>query len=306
MNAHLDPELIAEILSCPGTFENKEETVCREMVGELTPQERELAACTSYVYSVYSRKEGSPSEEITERMAMKEARRHLYEHKLNYAEALKGLKRCLSIRKVRRKLQILVSYLSHVFTHYCMVTVWFFELKEMNIDLLRFCFAEETTGSALTGLSVKEREIVAKLESLIAPEMAIQSMIPHGHDRANCAIVHRSDRLTAQCDKEAFYYVAIYGAERGMAATEILSKGRECTVVGVLHLDNYRLSRVPPTSIISKGLQLMQLIYPGRIKKAFVTNPPFWFRAIYAILSPFLSREIRNLVSCNLRSVRDS
>lgn len=71
------------------------------MVNELTKEEQELAARTSYAYWVASelKQAGCPSEDIRIRMAMREARRHLVGEQY-YDKGLVALRECCAYRKV--------------------------------------------------------------------------------------------------------------------------------------------------------------------------------------------------------------
>lgn len=75
------------------------------MVEELSEEEQDLAACTSYAYwfckQYYCEGLASPPEELRLRMAMREARRHLVGESHDETNALDRLRSCLQYRKVR-------------------------------------------------------------------------------------------------------------------------------------------------------------------------------------------------------------
>ena len=99
----LEPDLITEILNYRGNYrDEEEEALCRRMVEELTPEEQELAARTSYVYWLVSttKENGGPSEELRKRSAMKEARRHLVGR--TYEKAMNSLRNTCKFREVRK------------------------------------------------------------------------------------------------------------------------------------------------------------------------------------------------------------
>lgn len=266
INQSYDPELIKEILDYQGPYENDEESICRRMVEELTLEEQETAACTSYAYLLSSKvNQDNLSENTRKRSAMKEARRVLIDHKHKYDAALENLKFICKYR------------------------------KEKHFHLFSYCFTKDT--KALERLSDEERAIITRYEKLLESEMEIQPMAPLGHDRENRTIIHRSPRRKAECDEEAYNLLVMYMAERGNACVEHRTRGRVFENVAVLHYQNYNPTILPPTKIISGALSLLQELYRGRIVKAILLEPPFWFRAIFALLSPFLSSEIRDMVS---------
>ena len=70
------------------------------MVEELTPEQQEVAARTSYAYWAASVSENRPSEQIRIRMAMREARRHLVGEDADYNKALESLRNTCQFREV--------------------------------------------------------------------------------------------------------------------------------------------------------------------------------------------------------------
>lgn len=76
----------------------------QKMVNELTEEEQELAARTSYAYWTASelKRAGCPSDDVRTRMAMREARRHLVGEG-NYDKGLIALRACCAFRKVSLK-----------------------------------------------------------------------------------------------------------------------------------------------------------------------------------------------------------
>lgn len=74
------------------------------MVNELTEQEQEIAARTSYAYWAASELKlaGCPSKDIRTRMAMREARRHLVGEG-SYDKGLIALRECCAFRIVSFK-----------------------------------------------------------------------------------------------------------------------------------------------------------------------------------------------------------
>ena len=70
------------------------------MVKELTQEEQEIAACTSYAYWVASQQDQVPSTQVRIKMAMREARRHLVGEANVYEKGLAALRASCQYRKV--------------------------------------------------------------------------------------------------------------------------------------------------------------------------------------------------------------
>lgn len=77
----------------------------QKMVNELTNEEQETAARTSYAYWTASelKQNGPPSDNVRIRMAMREARRHLVGEG-SYDKGLAALRACCEFRKVSQML----------------------------------------------------------------------------------------------------------------------------------------------------------------------------------------------------------
>lgn len=123
--ASLDATIIAQILDDPGSYESTEQrTICHQIITkELTVEEQEIAACTSYAYwwtvvqkcnsrgcttphtitTTLSASTSAEEEESSERrirMAMKEARRHWVGCDGNYELTVQSLREMCRFRKV--------------------------------------------------------------------------------------------------------------------------------------------------------------------------------------------------------------
>jgi hypothetical protein len=100
-------ELVNEVLQSEGPWiassSDEQKTICRRLVEDLTQEEQETAARTSYAYWVASSsddKHECPSDEMRIQMAMREARRHLVGEGGQEDKALISLRAACSLRKV--------------------------------------------------------------------------------------------------------------------------------------------------------------------------------------------------------------
>jgi len=169
-----------------------------------------------------------------------------------------------------------------------------FNAKDKELDLLRLCFAKDADR---LGVAEEHKQRVSEWESMIEQELTKQKTWIQGHDINHRAILHRMSRSAPAVDREAYNLLTFYMAERAFAATEILSRGREDKIVCIFYYSNYDSSKVPPTDVIQNSIQTLQKFYPERALKIFVLDPPLWLRLLYAIISPFLSKDTREKVS---------
>jgi hypothetical protein len=97
--------LVNDVLQSEGPWiaSSSDETICRRLVEDLTQEDQETAARTSYAYWVASSSDDQhacPSDETRIQMAMREARRHLVGEGGQEDKALLSLRAACSFRKV--------------------------------------------------------------------------------------------------------------------------------------------------------------------------------------------------------------
>ena len=97
----LSNQKIEEILTFPGDFQAKEEAACRQLVDELSKEEREYFARRSYTYWYAVMTDGPLSEKTIIRVARREALPIYRGKKHDYAKALASMKAIINFRQVR-------------------------------------------------------------------------------------------------------------------------------------------------------------------------------------------------------------
>jgi hypothetical protein len=272
---------------------------------ELTAEERETAARTSYAYWLAAtaataqkqpnlddnRTEGDGSddqegkqEEIRARMAMREARRHLVGEFGNYQSALANLRRTCQFRKERR------------------------------MDLLRTCFSDDKVGGSKTNetaatvddvagsssgscaIGDDEESVRSRYRDLIRKDLETQPMAIRGHDRGRRAILIKTGRLSRETDDEAYMLAQLYMVERATACTEALSAGVEEEIVAVFDFATYSSAHSPPVRTVIRTMTALQHHYPERLRKLVVLDGPLWMRGLFHAVSPFLSDKTKSKI----------
>lgn len=97
----LSSQRIREILASSGNFRGNEEEVCRQLVGELSKEEREHFARRSYTYWYAVMTDGSLPDKTVMRVAAREALPIYRGKKHDYAKALANMRSIVNFRKVR-------------------------------------------------------------------------------------------------------------------------------------------------------------------------------------------------------------
>ena len=93
-------------------------------------------------------------------------------------------------------------------------------------------------------------------------------------------------------------YVAsqLYIAERASACAEFVSQGRQEQMVAVFDFSSYKSNDSPPLQWQISAMQKVQHLYPERLHKLIVVEPPFWMRTLYHALRSFLPRETQEKI----------
>ena len=266
----LSPDLIGEILAKPvdDLYSSPTEAdVCNQMVTELNADQMEQVARTSYAYYVASTSSIESlselaTDEARKNMALRMARRHLVQCKGNQENAAGMMKEALEFRAHRK------------------------------VDALRNCFAVQHDDKCAS-LSIRDEELpdadlMESYRKLIMNDLTKQPMVVRGHDTSNRAVLIKFPRVSAETDVEAYVMAHIYVAERAMAATEVLSRGKEEKIVVCLDFADYSSSCKPPLSAMRLLIPLLQMNYPERVDHIVIVEPSLWMRALFKLLGPFI------------------
>jgi CRAL/TRIO domain len=176
--------------------------------------------------------------------------------------------------------------------------------------LLRSCFSKqadkseesfETTGATMTAVSLtdEEVEICSKWERLIDRDVNVQTMAVRGHDKKKRAIVVKACRSIPwdTDDTEAglgFKMTQIYFAERAIAATEVMTLGRDDYLAAMFDFGAYESTNSPPARVMIATVKELQANYPERLGNAVVVGAPFWMQAVMKMLYPFMAEATRS------------
>ena len=123
-----------------------------------------------------------------------------------------------------------------------------------------------------------------------------QSFFVRGHDVDNRAVAIKMGRQSPETNHKAFLTAQLYVAERAIACSEFLSRGKQEKVLAVMDFENYSSSNAPPMLTLKESLTLFQSNYPERLKTAIITEPAFWMKGLYNLLYPLMSMDTREKI----------
>lgn len=145
--------------------------------------------------------------------------------------------------------------------------------------------------------TAEEAEIKAKLRGQLEEELSSkQPFFVRGHDMDNRAVAIKMGRQSPETNHEAFVTAQLYVAERAIACSEFLSRGKQEKVLAVMDFGNYSSSNAPPLLTMKESMSLMQSNYPERLKTAVITEPAFWMKGLYNLLYPLMSTDTREKI----------
>lgn len=156
--------------------------------------------------------------------------------------------------------------------------------SEYQMDLVRTCFTRRATEESL------------RYCELIRKDLQNQTMAVIGHDRENRAILLKLGRSSSETDELGYTLSQLYMAERAMAASEMLSRGTQDEIIGVFDFSGYSSAHSPPLSVVRRTVSALQQMYPERLHRLIILDAPFWMRAFYKVIHPFLSSKTQGKI----------
>jgi len=263
MTSIIDKDAFATILSEKGDFETEDdETACRKLVNELSPEQQSTAAKSSYAYWLSTVEDDFcillDRDELKVQFAMREARRHYIGANRDYEKALKGLQEAITYR------------------------------EEFKIDLIRLI--RKAASLDEMDLTDDDKATVRRYRGYLEKEFENQMTVSGGLDKKDRAVAIRFSRKKPDTDMEAYLVGQVYGSERACAATEFYTLGKLEKFVAITEYADYNSSNAPPMLSLREMIVKTTCMYPERLHKMVVTDPPFWMRTLFTLLYPLLSQ----------------
>lgn len=132
--------------------------------------------------------------------------------------------------------------------------------------------------------------------SLVSEDMQRQPVVMSGVDEFHRAVLLKSSRQEAGVTKEQYLTTQLYIAERAMACTEYASRGTQEKVVAVFDFGEASVG-TPPLRWQIDTIRILQKLYPERLHKLVVLQPPFLVRNLFKAMKPILSKATTEKIS---------
>jgi hypothetical protein len=131
---------------------------------------------------------------------------------------------------------------------------------------------------------------------LVADDMKKQPVFMRGHNRDSRAVLMKLSRQSGGGTEEEYLTTQLYVAERASACTEFVSRGRQESMVAIFDFSKYDSSHSPPMKWQLSAIKRLQHLYPERLHKLVILEPPFWMRGLFQGIRPFLSGATRHKI----------
>eukprot|EP00586_Coscinodiscus_wailesii_P017651 CAMPEP_0172504338 /NCGR_PEP_ID=MMETSP1066-20121228/177756_1 /TAXON_ID=671091 /ORGANISM="Coscinodiscus wailesii, Strain CCMP2513" /LENGTH=314 /DNA_ID=CAMNT_0013280487 /DNA_START=62 /DNA_END=1006 /DNA_ORIENTATION=+ len=257
----MSTDAFMDLLSAPYK-DNDERKKCQTMIENLTNEEKEEAAHSSYAYYTLSTTPPATNcPQARDEAAMKMARRHLVAEKDNMDKALEAMKETITFR------------------------------KERQINDIRSAFQDisDTPNDRTSKIRSHYR---AEIES----ELSKQAQVVYGYDKQGSAIIIKFPRYDSNTDIDSFIDTHIYIAERAIACTESKTNGGLETICVVLDYADYSRGNLPPVKMVIHLVGVLQKHYPERLAYCALVGAPVMLRGLWRILKPFVDVDTRKKV----------
>ncbi|KAL3917497.1 MAG: hypothetical protein SGILL_004686 [Bacillariaceae sp.] len=234
------------------------EELSGKMVQELSDDEREHAARSSYKYLWKSVTSSASERECKEflveqsTMAKAMAKRFLSSKKGDYAVALKKLKSAIAFR------------------------------KETDVDGLRLCFQADQ----IKDLDDETRDLYASYRQHLSERMTTGRVYVCGYDKDGRAIYTIYAARTKDFDPEWFLKESLFNFEKALACTERESGGLRDSITVIGNYTGFQSKHSAPMSISHKFMDSLRQNYPGRVNRVFLLRTPSTFLVFWSLLKP--------------------
>mmetsp|Transcript_20721 Transcript_20721/g.57583 ORF Transcript_20721/g.57583 Transcript_20721/m.57583 type:complete len:252 (-) Transcript_20721:166-921(-) len=159
---------------------------------------------------------------------------------------------------------------------------------EFGVDAIARCFDE---GG--------DKEIAA----IVRKESETCKMYARGYDKDGRAIVYMRGASENSRDETGNLINIVHHLEKGIACSR---KNGMDMMSFIIDYEGFRLRDAPSMSVTRKILDILQSLYPERMHRAYICNPPFVFRTFWALVKPFIDPATkRKIMFCTSSSSKE-
>lgn len=127
-------------------------------------------------------------------------------------------------------------------------------------------------------------------------DMRSQPVIMKGHDTERRAVLFKGSRLVGGGTEDEYLTSQLYVAERANACSEFVSLGLQEKMVAVFDFSSYQSGNAPPLQWQLSAIRTIQHLYPERLHKLILLEPPFWMRGVYLGIRSFLPKSTQQKI----------
>ena len=182
--------------------------------------------------------------------------------------------------------------------------------KDHQIDLLRVAFSDsfhnrknninhdfdESGNKNSTKTAQQMRQYV---QSDMTKQAIIMRKGPGGHNDNNHQprpIMWKYPRRKGGTTESEYVMTQLFAAEKSNAVVEYMSKGKEQSIMAIFDFSSMSSKHSPALSWQITALQTIQHLYPERLQKLVVLEPPLWIRGLFISIKPFMSKTTSNKI----------
>lgn len=134
------------------------------------------------------------------------------------------------------------------------------------------------------------------MREFIWNDMESQPVIMKGHDREQRAVLFKGSRQVGGGTEAEYLTSQLYVAERANACSEFVSQGRQEKMVAVFDFSSYQSGNAPPLQWQLSAIRTIQNLYPERLHKLILLEPPLWMRGVYLGIRSFLPKSTQEKI----------
>ena len=133
-----------------------------------------------------------------------------------------------------------------------------------------------------------DKIVNGEFDELMSIENATGKMYTRGYDREGSAVMYMKPGLENTNSETDQMRHLVYILERAIAATSKHSNGKQEKICILIDFEQFSAWNSPPMSTTRHTLTILQDHYPERMKRAFICNPPAYFKIFWSLAQPFI------------------
>jgi hypothetical protein len=154
--------------------------------------------------------------------------------------------------------------------------------KEFQIDKIVTAFAQKNNHPLTRVATAGQEEDFA---SILIKETETGKIYTRGYDQDGRACMYMRPGNENTMNEENNMRHLAFQIEKAVACSNKNGHGKICLIIDY---EGFTLAKAPPMSTTRKTLDMLQKHYAERMYRAYVCNPPLYFRSFWALIKPFV------------------